>query len=148
MIYDYFGGIRYPLKQGLALEFCRNKHKVTSILTQTHINHDQIHHIKNNWRLLVLLDLGLWCITEIDTDPKGRFLFFKATPYDDRALGSYAPSGCSTKEKLVRGTFLWRDTKLHRLHSKTKFGKDPWYFNNSLLCRPEFSSATKTLPFY
>ena len=80
MIYDYFGGIRYPLKQGLALEFCRNKHKVTSILTQTHINHDQIHHIKNNWRLLVLLDLGLWGITEIDTDPKGGFCFLRLLP--------------------------------------------------------------------
>ena len=58
MIYDYFGGIRYPLKQGLALEFCKNKHKVTSILTQTHINHDQIHHIKHNWLDPTFLSLG------------------------------------------------------------------------------------------
>ena len=58
MIYDYFGGVRYPLKQGLALEFCKNKHKVTSILTQTHINHDQIHHIKHNWLDPTFLSLG------------------------------------------------------------------------------------------
>ena len=58
MIYDYFGGIRYPLKQGLALEFCRNKYKVTSILSQTHINHDQIHHIRNNWLDPTFLSLG------------------------------------------------------------------------------------------
>ena len=57
MIYDYFGGIRYPLKQGLTLEF-RNKYKVTSILTQTHINHDQIRHIRNNWLDPTFLSLG------------------------------------------------------------------------------------------
>ena len=28
--------------------------------------------------------------------------------------------------------------------SKTKIGKDSWYFNNSLLCKPEFSLTTKT----
>ena len=49
MIYDHIGTIRDPLKQDLALEFCRNQNKVISILTETHINHDQIHHIKNNW---------------------------------------------------------------------------------------------------
>ena len=31
--------------------------------------------------------------------------------------------------------------------SKTKFGKDSWYFNNSLLCKSEFSSTTKTFLF-
>ena len=31
-----------------------------------------------------------------------------------------------------------------RLLSKTKIGKNSWYFNNSLLCKHEFSSATKT----
>ena len=52
MIYDYVGGIRDPLKQDLALEFCREKNKDISILNETHINHDQIHyqiHIRNNW---------------------------------------------------------------------------------------------------
>ena len=33
------------------------------------------------------------------------------------------------------------------LPSKTKIGKDSWYFNISLLCKPEFSSATKTFLF-
>ena len=49
MRYDHNGGIRDPLKQDLALEFCKNQNKVISILTETHINHDQIHHIRNNW---------------------------------------------------------------------------------------------------
>ena len=49
MIYAHIGGIIYPLKQDLALDFCRNQNKVVSILTETHIKHDQIHHIRNNW---------------------------------------------------------------------------------------------------
>ena len=48
-IYDYIGSIRDPLKQELALKFCRNQNKVVSILTESHINHDQIHRIGNNW---------------------------------------------------------------------------------------------------
>ena len=50
IIYDHIGGIRDPLKQDLTFEFCRNWNKVIlSILTENHINHDQIHHIRNNW---------------------------------------------------------------------------------------------------
>ena len=33
---------------------------------------------------------------------------------------------------------------IDRFSSKTKIGKDSWYFNNSLLCKPEFSLTTKT----
>ena len=33
---------------------------------------------------------------------------------------------------------------IDRLSSKIKIGKASWYFNNSLSCKPEFSSATKT----
>ena len=50
MICDNFGGIRDPFKQDLALEFCRKKNILPekNILTETHINHGQIHYIKNN----------------------------------------------------------------------------------------------------
>ena len=48
-MHEDVGGIRDPLKQDLALEFRRNQSKVICILTETHISHDQIHHIKNNW---------------------------------------------------------------------------------------------------
>ena len=34
---------------------------------------------------------------------------------------------------------------IERLPSKTKLGKFSWYFNNSLLCKTDFSSATKDL---
>ena len=49
MIFANVGGFKDPLKQDLALEFCRNQNKDFSILTEPHINHDQIHHIRNNW---------------------------------------------------------------------------------------------------
>ena len=72
----------------MALEFCRKKNKDISILNETHISHDQIHHqihIRNNWLgpifssageshtkgLLILLHPALKCITEVDTDLKG-----------------------------------------------------------------------------
>ena len=45
MIYVNVGGIRDPLKQDLALVFCRNQNKDIRILADTHINHDQMHHI-------------------------------------------------------------------------------------------------------
>ena len=120
MIYGNFGGIRDPFKQNLALKFCRNRNKDVSILTQTLINLNQIHHIRNYWLgaiffcpgdshtkgLLVLLYLGLESVTEIDTDPKGRFVSFKVTPSNDRVLCIYAPSGHSTREHLARGRFF------------------------------------------
>ena len=34
-----------------------------------------------------------------------------------------------------------------RLPSKTKIGKGSWYFSNSFLCKPEFSSTSKAFPF-
>ena len=49
MIYKNVGGIRDPLKQNLARQFCRNKNKNVSILTEVHINLDQIHHTRSNW---------------------------------------------------------------------------------------------------
>ena len=112
MIYDHVGGIRYPLKQNLALEFCRNQNKVISILSETHINHNQIHHVKNNWLgpiffcpgdshakgFPVLLHLGLEGITEVDSDPKERSVSFRVTPSNDRFLCVYAPSGYNTRE--------------------------------------------------
>ena len=53
------GDFKDPLKQDLALEFCRNQNKNFSILTETFINHDQIHHIKNNWLDPIFLSPGV-----------------------------------------------------------------------------------------
>ena len=69
MIYVNFGGTRDPLKQNLALQFWRNRNKDVSILTETHINLDQIHHIKNNWLGAIFLSPG-------DKPPKDCLSYF------------------------------------------------------------------------
>ena len=108
MIYDNVGGIRDPLKQDLALDLCRKNPKDISILTETHINHDQIYHIRNNWLgsiffspgdshtkgFFILLHLGLEGITKGDIDPKWRFVvcILKGIPSNDRVLRVYARS--------------------------------------------------------
>ena len=56
--------------------------------------------------LLVLLHPGLESITEVDTDPKGRFVFFKVSPSNDRVLLVYAPTGYSTNKQLAGGCFF------------------------------------------
>ena len=120
IIYVNFGGIRDPLKQNLALRFCRNRNKDVSVLTKTHINLDQIHHIRNNWlgaiffspgdshtkTLLVLLRLHLEGVTEVDADPKGRSVSFKVTSSNNRVLWFMPFSGHSTREQLARGRFF------------------------------------------
>ena len=67
MISTNFGEIKDPLKQNLPPPFCRNQNKDVSILSETRISLDQIHHIRNNW-LRVLIHLGLEDVTEADTD--------------------------------------------------------------------------------
>ena len=109
-----------PLKQDEVFKFCRNRNKDLSILTETHINFDQIQYIRNNWldviffspgdshtkRLLVLLNLGLEGVTKVDTDPKGRFVSFKEPPSNDRVLCFYVPSGHNTRGQVARRHFF------------------------------------------
>ena len=118
MIYDNASGIRDPFKQDLALAFYRrkNNNKDVSILIETHVNYDHIHHIRSSCLvpiffspgdshtkgLLVVLHLGLEGITEVDSNTKGRFESFKVTPSNDKVICVYAPSGYSTREQLTR----------------------------------------------
>ena len=124
MIYDNFGGIRDPLKQNLALQFCRNRSKDVSILTENRINLDRIHHIRIIWLsaiyfspgdsctkgLLILLHLGLDGVTEVGTDTKGRFVSFKVTPSNDRVLCVYA-LGIAPGNSCLEGVSL-KDYKI------------------------------------
>ena len=117
MIYVNAGGIRDSLKQDLALEFCRKQNKCISILTETHVTHDQIRQIKINWLgpiffspgnshtkgLLSQFHLGLEGVTEVYTDLKGRFVLFRVTLYNNKVLWISATSGHDTREQLVRG---------------------------------------------
>ena len=56
--------------------------------------------------LLALLYPGLEGVIEVDSDPKGRLMFFKVTPSNDRVLCGYAPSGHSTRKQLARERFF------------------------------------------
>ena len=112
MVYTDFCGIRDLFKSNQAPQFCRNQNKDVSILTKTHIKLYQIHHIRNNWLVpiffspgdchtkgfLALLHMALEGITEVGTDPKGRFVTFKVTLSNGRVLWVYASLGHSTKE--------------------------------------------------
>ena len=105
MIYATVGSIRDPLKQDLALDFYRKQNKYISILTETHTKHDQILHIRNKWLGPIFLSpgrshtkgfiaqhhLGLEGVTEVDTDPKGRFVSFRVTLSNNRVLCFCAP---------------------------------------------------------
>ena len=120
MIYAKVGCIRDPLKQDLVLKFCRKQNKDNSILTETHINNDKIHQIINNWSGPIFLSLrdiytkgllgqlhpGLEGVTEVDTDPQGRFVSFQITLSNNRVLCVCAPSGHNTKEQLIKGRFF------------------------------------------
>ena len=97
MLYANVGGISDPVKQEITLEFCKSQDKDICILAETHINHEQIHQIRNNWLgpipfspgetfskgILILLHLGFSDVTEVDSDPKGRLVSFKVAPSDD-----------------------------------------------------------------
>ena len=49
---------------------------------------------------------------------------------------------------MVSFTDYYNAIYIDRLPSKTKIRKDSWNFNNFLLCKPKFSSATKTFLFF
>ena len=122
MIYANAGSIRDPLKQDLALDFYRKQNKYISILTETLIKHDQILHVRNNWlghiflspgishtkRFIAQLRPGFEGVTEVDTDPKGRFVSFKVTLSNNRVLYVCAPKIHNTREQLVKGRFFER----------------------------------------
>ena len=94
ILYANVGGIRDPVKQEIALEFCRSQNKDISILAESHIGQNQIHQIENKWLgpiifapgdtfskgILILLHPGFDDITDVDTDPKGRFVSFRVAP--------------------------------------------------------------------
>ena len=117
MIYDNASSTRDPLKQDLALDFCRKKNKGIIILIETNINHDQIHHqihIRNNWLSSIFFCPGdshkkgsLVLLLEVDTNLKGELVLLKLTPLHLMPeFCVYALSGYSTREKLARRRFF------------------------------------------
>ena len=53
-------------------------------------------------------------------------------------------SNTKINQIMVSFTDHYKSIFIDKFHSETKFGKYLWYFNNSLLCKPEFSSTSKT----
>ena len=120
MLYANVGSIRDSVKQEIAIEFCKSQNKDICMLAETHTGDEQIHQIKNNWLgpvlisprdtfskgILLLLHPGFPDVTEIDSDPNGRFTSFKVAPSDDRVLCVYVPSGHSNREQLIRRRFF------------------------------------------
>ena len=53
-----------------------------------------------------MLHPGFDDVTDVDTDPKGRFVSVKVAPSNDRVLCIYTPSGHSNREQLARGRFF------------------------------------------
>ena len=116
MIYTNVGSIRDPLEQDLSIEFSIKQNKYISILTETHIKHDQILHIRNNGlgpiflspgrsptkRVIAQLHSGL----EGVTDRKRRFVSYKVTPSNNRVLCFCTHSRNNIREELVRGRFF------------------------------------------
>ena len=105
-----FQWLQHNICQCWSPEFCRNHYKD---------NNDQIQHIRNNWLalsfslleshsegLLVLLLVLFHSGPSDHIDPKGRFVSFKVTPYNDRIICVYAPLGYSTRKQLTRECFF------------------------------------------
>ena len=122
--YNNVGGIRDLLKQVCHLSFAEKNPRDIIILTETHINHEQIHHqihIRNNWLgpivfspgdshtkgLLVLLHPVIKGITEVDTEliQKGGLCPLRLL-LSPRVLHAYAHAGYSNREQLARGRFF------------------------------------------
>ena len=55
----------------------------------------------------------------------------------------------NTKINLILVSFTdpYNVILIDRFSSKTKIGKDSWYFNNTFLCKPELSSTSKNFLF-
>ena len=108
MIYLYnVGDFKDPLKQALALEFCRNQNKDFSILRSKWLgpiffSPGDIH----TKGLLILLHPGPEGVTEVDTDQKRMFMSFKFTPSNVRVLCIFASSRHNTREQFAKGHFF------------------------------------------
>ena len=101
-----------PLKQNLALQFCRNRNKEVSILIETHMNLDQVHHIRNNWLDAIVfspedrkqkdcLPCFIWVLKvslRFTLIQKGGLFALRLLRLMTRVFCFYAPSQHSTKE--------------------------------------------------
>ena len=113
------------MKQDLALDFYRKRNKYISLLTETHIKHDQILHIRNNWLdpiflspgsshtkgFIAQLHSGLEGVTEVDTIQKGELCPLKSLSLITE-LSVFVPlEGITPENSLLKGVSL-KDNKI------------------------------------
>ena len=77
--------------------------------------------------MLGQLHPGLEDVTEVGTDPKGRFVPFKITLSNNRVLCVCAPSEHCTREQLTKGRFFeglqnYMESKCERNENKILLG--------------------------
>ena len=108
------------IKELLALEFCKNQNKVISLLNGTHINHDKIHQIRNNWLGSNFFSLGR--VTHKDACPASSGTW-RLTPIEKGGLcplsllplmtefSVFMPLRVSHQGTAGQGTFLRRTTR-------------------------------------
>ena len=109
------------LETGSGTWILQKPKKLISILTKTHINHDEIH-TRNNRLDSKFFSLGdshkkgclpcfIWNLN-VDADPKGRYVSFKLTPSNDRVLCVFMPlQGITPGNSWIGGVSL-KDYKI------------------------------------
>ena len=77
---------------------------------------------------------------------KNRYNRYSGTRSKIDRVYNYVKIASNTKMNHIMISFTdhYNAIFIDRFPSQTKIGKDSWYFNNSLLCKPKFSSTTKT----
>ena len=68
-------------------------------------------------------------------------IYRTCTVYTDTKIAN----NTNINQIMISFTDHYNAISIDRLPSKTKTGKESWYFNDSLACKTDFSSATKNL---
>ena len=88
----------------------------------------------------------LWSRENPDSSEFTRYNRFSAPR--SRIGGVYTDISIANNTKInhimLSFTHHYNAIFIDRFPSQTKIAKDSWYFNNSLLCKPEFPSTIKT----
>ena len=66
-------------------------------------------------------------------------IYKTCTVYTDTKIAN----NTNINQIMISFTDHYNAISIDRLPSKTKTGKESWYFNDSLACKTDFSSATK-----
>ena len=88
--------------------------------------------------------------TDRDGEKKKTQILYRSaqiTPWQNSYTDIKIANDTNINHIMVSFTNYYNNISIDRLPSKTKIVKYSWYFNNSFLCKPEVSPATKTFLF-